>query len=114
MNIPVVMLRCLFLTILIEGIISLVLKVRKKDLVYVLLVNIMTNPLVVSIQIYLAYNYSIKLSNTVLYILEVLVVIVEGFVYSKTLKYKRINPFLLSLLLNGGSYFIGEIINKII
>ena len=81
----------------------------KKDFLNVALVNIMTNPLVVIISIYIGLKCGIFYRNIFLVVLEILVVITEGYVYSKYLDYKKINPYLLSLLLNLLSYFIGEI-----
>ena len=113
-NFPYIMLRCLILTIIIELIIGIILGVRdKKDLLNILLVNVITNPIVVSIPILIYLYYGYKYEIISLYVLEILTVIVEGFIYSKTLKYKKINPFLLSLLLNLSSYLIGELINML-
>lgn len=111
----VMLLICLIATILIEVTFALIFKVRdKKDLVNVVLVNIFTNPIVSSVPFAVNIFYGLMERNIVLAILEVLTVIVEGFIYSKTLKYKKINPYLLSLLLNVCSYFIGNIINGVI
>lgn len=113
-ELPIVMARCLFFTILIELIVALILKVRdKKDIINIILVNTMTNPLLVSLTVYITYN---RIFNRILsvIILELLVVVIEGFTYKKVLKYKNINPFILSLILNASSYFIGEIINYFI
>lgn len=113
-ELPIVMARCLFFTILIELIVALILKVRdKKDILNIILVNTMTNPLLVSLTVYITYN---RIFNRILsvIILELLVVLIEGFTYKKVLKYKKINPFILSLILNASSYFIGEIINYFI
>ena len=111
-ELPMIMIRCLLLTIIIEIIVGLILGIRnKKDIINIILVNIVTNPIVVSIPIlvyiYLGYKYEV----ISLYILEVLTVLIEGFIYLKVINYKRINPFLLSLFLNLSSYLIGELIN---
>ena len=42
--------------------------------------------------------------------MEIMVVIVEGFIYKKYLKYDKLNPFFVSLILNASSYFIGGVI----
>ncbi len=108
------MIKCLICTIIIELCGALILKVRdRKDLLNVLLVNILTNPLVVSIPVLILVRYGYKTSMIVLIVLEILTVLVEGFIYLKTLKYKKINPFGLSLILNISSFLIGEIINRI-
>lgn len=113
-ELPIVMARCLFFTILIELIVALILKVRdKKDIINIILVNTMTNPLLVSLTVYITYNRIFNRTLSVI-VLELLVVLIEGFTYKKVLKYKKINPFILSLILNASSYFIGEIINHFI
>ena len=113
-DLPIIMIRCLLLTILIEGIIALIIGIRdKKDLLNVALVNILTNPIVVSVPIFVMVFIRVSYRYYTLYILEILAFITEGFVYSKVLKYKKINPYLVSLILNLGSYLIGEILNKI-
>ena len=113
-ELPLIMLICLISTIVIELIMSLLLGMRnKKDILNVILVNIMTNPLVVSILMYITYN---RLFNTTIsiIILEILVILTEGFAYKKVLTFDKINPYVLSLILNISSYFIGELLNNII
>lgn len=113
-ELPLIMLICLISTIVIELIMSLLLGIRnKKDILNVILVNIMTNPLVVSILMYITYN---RLFNTTIsiIILEILVILTEGFTYKKVLTFDKINPYVLSLILNISSYFIGELLNNII
>ena len=113
-KLPFIMLKCLICTIIIEIVIALILKIKdKKDLINILLVNILTNPIVVSIPVLILFIYGKKYSYITLYILEIITVITEGFIYKKVLKYKKINPYLISLILNLGSYLIGEIINRI-
>lgn len=113
-ELPLIMLICLISTIVIELIMSLLLGMRnKKDILNVILVNIMTNPLVVSILMYITYN---RLFNTTIsiIILEMLVILTEGFAYKKVLTFDKINPYVLSLILNISSYFIGGLLNNII
>jgi hypothetical protein len=100
------------LTIIIELIIALILGVRnKKDIINIILVNVITNPIVVMSQtlLYIKFGYNIEMIGIA--ILEVLVVLVEGLIYKKVLNYKKINPILLSLILNALSFLIGELIN---
>lgn len=114
-ELPLVMVRCLIITILIEVIVGIIIGIRdKKDLLNIILVNIMTNPLVVSFPVYILLKYGQTARMIVLYTLEVLTVLAEGFVYFKFFKYKKINGFLVSLILNLSSYLIGEVINNII
>ncbi|MCR4581244.1 MAG: hypothetical protein K5666_01890 [Bacilli bacterium] len=111
-DLPCVMIKCLICTILIEVIIAFILKVRnKKDLFNVILVNIVTNPVVVSLPFVFLITRGLRAYRISFIALEIITLFVEGFIYHKVLEYKKINPFILSLILNLGSYFIGEIIN---
>lgn len=111
-DIPFIMIRCLLLTILIELAIALILGVRdKKDIINVILVNVITNPVVVMSQILLYLKFGYKIEMIGIIVLEILVVPIEGLIYNKVLTYRKINPFLLSLVLNGASFLIGELIN---
>ena len=112
-ELPILMVRSLMCTIIIELLIAIILGIKnKKDILNVILVNIITNPLVAVIPVYFNFFYSLKMRNTVLIILEILTLIFEGDIYKKYLNYKKINPFLISLILNCSSYFIGELINR--
>lgn len=113
-NIPFILIKCLLLTIIIELSLALILGVRdKKDIINVILVNVITNPIVVMSQIllYLNFGYTIEVIGIV--VLEILVVPIEGLIYKKVLNYKKINPFILSLILNASSLIIGGFINNI-
>lgn len=113
-DILLIMLICLSSTIVIEISMSLLLGIRnKKDILNVIFVNIMTNPLIVSIIMYITYNRIFNLTISII-ILEILITLVEGFAYKKVLKFDKINPYVLSLILNISSYFIGELLNNII
>ena len=114
-SIPFILIKCLLLTIIIELIVALILGVRdKKDILNIILVNVITNPIIVMSQIllYLKFGYKIEIIGVA--ILEVLVVPVEGLIYKKVLKYNKINPILLSLILNASSLIIGGFINTFI
>lgn len=113
-NFPFIMIKCLLYTIIIELIIAFVLQVKdKKDIKTIVLVNILTNPIVVLVPtlVYIKYGYIYR--NIVLYLLEIITVLTEGLIYYKLFKYKKLNPFIFSLLLNLSSYLIGEIINML-
>lgn len=108
------MFRCLIVTLIIEIIVAFILGVRnKKDFINIVLINILTNPLVVSISIYINIRYGLEIRNMWIIFLELSAFIIEGITYYKVLNYKKMNVFLLSLLLNFSSYFIGELINYI-
>lgn len=113
-DLPKVMLISFTCTIIIEVGLAFILCYRKKDLINVFLVNLLTNPLLNSLIVAINYYYGLKARNISLYILEVLVVLIEGFVYWKYLDRRKINGFLLSLILNIASYGLGLLINKII
>lgn len=111
-DLPLIMIRCLVITIFIEMFISYIFKVRNiKDFINILLVNIITNPMVVTIPVYINIKYGLFERNIILFLLEILTILVEGFVYKKYLDYRKISPFVLSIILNFSSYFLGEIIN---
>ena len=112
-DLPNIMIKCLLCTILIEVLIGIIIGVKnKKDILNIVLVNLLTNPVVVSIPIYIMVRKGMNARYYSLAILEVLTVFVEGFIYSKVFKYKKINPYLVSLILNIGSYLIGMVINR--
>ena len=112
-DIPEIMLRSLLFTIIIEILVALIIGIRnKKDIINILLVNLLTNPIVTSIPIVFNVYFGILSRNIVLYTLEILTFLIEGIIYFKTIKYRKINPFLISLILNLSSYFIGELLNK--
>ena len=104
-NLPLIMLRCLVLTILIETVLANLLKVRdKKDLLNIILANCLTNPLVVVSSLYFNLFYGILGRNISLILLESSVVLVEGIIYEKFLRYRKVNPLLLAVILNGTSF----------
>lgn len=113
-DLPIVMLRSLLITIFVEIIVAIILRYRKKDLLNVLLVNILTNPLLNSLVVYINVYYGLMARNISLLILEILVVIIEGMIYQKYLDSRKINGYVLSLILNASSYIVGMIINNFI
>lgn len=96
------------LTLLLEIPAALILGLRRKeDILLVGLVNVLTNPIVVLI-LNLFFIFTASPPPWFLILpLEVFAVLTEGFIYQKGLSYRRIHPFLLSLILNGISYFGG-------
>lgn len=113
-DLPYVMLLCLGVTIVIEVGVAFIIGYRKKDLINILLANVLTNPIVSSVPVYFNVKYSVSARNICLIILELMVLVVEGFIYHKYLKNRKINPYILSIILNASSYLIGELINYII
>ena len=111
-NFALYMLICLVSTIVVEVIVALLLKVRTKmDIINVILVNILTNPLLVSVVNLISINYGLVIGYIFLFIFEVSVVFIEGFIYKKYLDYKKINPYVLSFILNLCSYLFGLLLN---
>ena len=114
-ELPIYMLRGLVCTLLIEVGFALLLGVRKKrDLLFVALVNLMTNPLVGSLGIAAGFFFGTTVRIICMIFLELSAFAAEALVYRKMLDYKKINPFLLSLLLNTASYFLGLLINNLL
>lgn len=114
-SLPLMMARCLILTLLIEGFSAFIIGIReKKDLLNVALVNCMTNPIVVVSTVLVGLFFGREVRIPVEIIEEISVVIIEGFVYYKVLRFRKINPFLVSLILNGISYGSGFIVNAIL
>lgn len=84
---------------------------RKRDLLLVALVNVLTNPLVVLIcNLYLILS-GVPIPWYWILPLEVFAVLVEGFLYHKGLSHKPVHPLLLSLILNGISYIGGLLLS---
>ena len=113
-SIVLIMIRCLLLTIAIELLMAIIIGIKDKtDAFIIILVNMLTNPIVVLTEIliynYLGYGYVI----IPLIFLEITAVLVEGYIYSKRLNYKTLNPYTISLILNLLSYLIGDFINRI-
>ena len=114
-EIPYYIIRSLVLTIIIEVVIGIIIGIRnKKDILNVVLVNMITNPIVNVIPITLNVYVSLRARNISIYILEILVLFTEGLIYKKVLDYKKLNYFLISLILNLSSYGIGIILNSFV
>lgn len=114
-ELPIFMIRCLIITIFVELFVGYTIGIRdKKDLLNILLVNIFTNPLVTSLTTFfnLYYGYTGRIAAII--ILELFAIVFEGFVYFKYFDYRKINGFLISLILNFSSYIVGEIINNLL
>lgn len=114
-NIPLIMLDCLTGTIILESVGAFILGIRSKsDFLNITLVNILTNPLLVSLSLWININYGLQVRHIAVFFLELLVFIVEASIYKKVLDFKKINFFLLSLILNLCSFFGGLILNYIL
>ena len=105
----------LVLTICIELSVALLIGVREKnDILTVIMVNVLTNPVVVFIVNLLG---GIGVSETtywiVLVIMEILAVVIEGKIFEKILKFKGISGTELALANNLISFLIGVIIGVV-
>ena len=93
-------LKPLLLTILLECIVAFILGLRNKDLILVVMVNIITNPPLVYICLALMYYLGVDKAYLITYlILEPIVIIVEWLIYRQYLN-KKTNYLLLSIILN--------------
>ncbi len=113
-DIPLVMLYCLGVTVVIEGALAFLCGVRRpSEQLIVLLVNALTNPLLVSLGYLILFWFGRTGYNIATAVMEASVVFVEGWIYKRFLT-KQKRPFLLSLFLNIGSLLIGFGLNKLI
>lgn len=114
-DLPRIIIICLLCTIIIEVTVALILKIKdKKDILNIILVNVFTNPIVVTTTNLMLIFYGKTYRYISLIMLELLVVFTEGLIYKKVLKFNKINGYLLSLILNLCSYLLGLIIGIII
>ncbi len=110
---PVTMLRCLAVTILAEGALAFCLGVRSgRGQAVVLLSNIMTNPLVVSLNVLCTFYCGRAGYWFSLLCLEIAALFAEAAVYRKH-EPCSIHPLALSAVLNGSSFLCGLIWNFI-
>ena len=104
----------LILTLVIELGVAICLGVRgKNDLLLVVLVNTLTNPVVVflaNLSFLLGASW-IAVRVAIIIVLEILAFLVEGFLLKKFLQNKKIQPYLLALLMNLISFGSGIVIN---
>lgn len=113
-DLPKIIIYSLLITLVIECLIALILGYRKKDLLNVFLVNVLTNPLLNAVIASINYYCGLKARYIALIVLEIIVFMVEGFIYYKYLDRRKINPYILSLILNISSFVLGRIINNFI
>lgn len=100
----------LILTIAIELFISVFIGIRKRnDIITIITVNALTNPIVVFIANILN-TLGIVLYWTIVIIMESIVIFIEGKIYVKILDFKKISGFKLSFINNIISFSIGLII----
>ena len=110
-----VFVEALALTLVIELTVALLLKVRNKyDIVYIALINCVTNPLINVIYAGIIIFFKIPEGHFIRYIavfiLELFVWLSEGLLFKKMLEYKKLPGLLLSLILNLTSFLLGLVI----
>lgn len=112
-ELPLTMLRCLAVTILAEGLLAFCLGVRTvRGQAVVLLSNVLTNPLVVSLNVLCTfYGGRVGYWCSLLF-LEAAAFLAEAAVYRQHKPCPK-NPFLLSAVLNGCSFLCGLVWNII-
>lgn len=111
-NIFLQMIINLVLTVVIELCFSLILGIRnRKDIYNTIFINCVTNVMINYIMNIIKYFvYSNILIYIILIIFEIIVVLVEYNFYKNNLEYKRINPLILSIILNVLSFGFGLLI----
>ena len=110
---PVSLALSLTLTLALEtGFFLLAGKRGKKDLLLLLLVNVLTNPVVV-LSFWLATLYTRWDARIILILLELFAVLIEGYYYKKYGRDFR-RPFLFSAAANMFSFWIGMFVQYLL
>ena len=105
---------CLLLTMVLEEAMALLVGVRKGfDLAVILFTNTLTNPVVVFTGILLS-TYTAVPRALYITVLEITVYVVEALIYKKLLYCRKPSPFILSIILNATSFFIGTTLATLI
>jgi len=82
---------------------------RLKDIITVVLVNILTNPPLVLWGVSMAMFFN-NYERIFIYIMEIFVLWLEGFIYYKCKTFGSKNAYLISSVLNVTSFALGELI----
>ncbi len=102
------LLLCLLLTLLLETGLALILGMReKKDLLNEVLANVLTNPVAVTLTELAAAFLPRGGYIAAVAAAELAAFLTEGFLYRRYLVFRRVPPYLLSLILNTFSFGIG-------
>lgn len=83
----------------------------KREILLVILVNVLTNPIVVC-SFYMNYKYQFMNLALLTMIMEVAAVVTEALLYKRFSK-KVVHPWWFSIGINAFSYSIGELINRL-
>ncbi len=99
----------LVFTIFIEWIVSIFCGINTKiDLLYISLINILTNPCTELINLLIKDS---RFHYPIIFTIEVFIIIIEFLFYKKVLKSENVNFLYLSILNNVCSYVIGVMFN---
>ena len=102
----------LFLAISIELFSSIVIGVRNRnDILTIVAVNSLTNPIVVFIANILNSCVGSLLYWAIIIVIEIIVIFAEGKIYNKILTFRKVTSLKLSIINNVVSFGIGIIIN---
>lgn len=104
------LIKSFILTCIIEYIIIKLIFVKKKVFWKVLLVNMLTNPLVVYIN-NIMFIYSFEYKDAVIVLLELFVVIIEGYVYKYILDINWKTALIVSFISNAIAYLTGLLLS---
>lgn len=99
----------LLLTIIIEYFIIKIFNIKDKVFIDVILVNILTNPILV-FTINICNVYGFKYTKILEIVLEFIVIFVEGYVYTKIIFDNSKKAYFLSAIANVSAYIIGLIL----
>lgn len=98
-------LAALIATIMVEVIISLLFGFRqRKALLVIVLVNLITNPALNAILLAINTYLQDQIAYIALPLLEMVVILIEGFLISHALNMKGAKPYVLSAVMNIASY----------
>ena len=105
----------LLLTLIIELTTSFIIGIRnKEDIKVVIWANILTNPVVVFLANSIKLLNNNLIYNSIVLIMEIIVVIVEFVIFKKYIEFKGKSSIFISTINNIISFSIGIIISKII
>ena len=98
---------CLAVTAAAETGLAFLLEYRRRDLLFVALANMLTNPPVVVLTYLSGLFWGREAKLIALVALEAAAYLTEALIYRNTLTGKKLNPFILSLILNAASFVCG-------
>lgn len=100
----------LVFTLLIELIVALLFGFKKNELIVIILINVVTNLIMNYFFIVFKYLDIVKINSILVFVVEVVVILVEWYLLSKTIERKKISLFIFSIIANTSSYFLGPLL----